>query len=120
MCTATSIFSPSRNASISWKAPLQALPPYVGNPLADLLEIRTICESVLQETFPAAVVNIEGDKSVCISGGSLRRKVDVVPAGWVDTAEYRQCFDVIYRGVRILDKGAGSTIRISLSCTTLD
>ena len=92
------------------KAPLQALPPYVGNPLADLLEIRTICESVLQETFPAAVVNIEGDKSVCISGGSLRRKVNVVPAGWVDTAEYRQCFDVIYRGVRILDKGAGSTI----------
>src|SRR5207302_10277253 len=42
---------------------------------------------------------------------SLRRRIDVVPASWLDTVEYQQGWDKKYRGVMILD--AKARVRIA-------
>src|SRR5262249_14386110 len=50
--------------------------------------IRSTSYECLRETFPAAEVDDTGAKSVTICGGSLCRKIDVVPANWYDTNAY--------------------------------
>jgi hypothetical protein len=39
-----------------------------------------------------------------LSGGSLRRPVDVVPSNWYDTVDYQMTGAEVDRGVQILDK----------------
>lgn len=75
-----------------------------------MLNLRTSCESVLQAKFPAAKVDKSGSKSIALTGGSLRRKVDVVPSHWHDTAAFQQSRNKWDREVRILDKDAGRLI----------
>jgi hypothetical protein len=77
---------------------------YQGNPLQDLIALRKDCVAVLKSAFPAATVDNAGSKSITVSGGSLRRKVDVVPANWYDTNDYALTGLGFYRGVMILDK----------------
>jgi hypothetical protein len=75
---------------------------YQGDPVEELLEIRRICEESLPTTFPSAELEM-GAKAVSISGGSLGRKVDVVPASWLDTEAYRASNNKMHRGVCVLD-----------------
>lgn len=75
-----------------------------GSVLSDMLNLRTACESVLETKFPAVKVDKSGSKSIALTGGSLRRKVDVVPSHWHDTAAYQQSHDKRDREVKILDK----------------
>ncbi len=75
-----------------------------GSVLSDMLNLRTACESVLETKFPAVKVDKSGSKSIALTGGSLRRKVDVVPSHWHDTAAYQQSRDKQDREVKILDK----------------
>lgn len=73
--------------------------------LEDMLALRRKCESILENKFPAAQVDKTGAKSISLSGGSLQRKVDVVPSHWHDTAAYQQTGAKHDREVKILNKG---------------
>ncbi len=69
-----------------------------------LQSLRSNVEECLSDAFPAAKVHTDNAKSVKITGGSLARDVDVVPAIWWDTKNYQQSERENDRGVAILDK----------------
>lgn len=85
--------------------------PYEGDPVADLKEIRSTSRSCLVKEFPAADVDNSGKKSLTISGGSLSRKIDVVPANWYDTNHYAQMLAERYRAIQVLDVSSGERIK---------
>lgn len=78
--------------------------------LSALSELRGSIERVLPISFPAAIVDVSGGKAVNISGGSLARTVDVVPAHWHDTTSYQQTQQLHDRAVYILNKRTSQTI----------
>lgn len=78
--------------------------PYTGDPLKDLMSLRREAEDALENAFPQADVDKSGGKSISISGGSLTRKVDIVPSNWYNTNKYVETGNDVYRGVQILDK----------------
>jgi hypothetical protein len=78
--------------------------PYKGDPLKDLLNLRKEAEAALENAFPQADIDKTGGKSISIEGGSLTRKIDVVPSNWYNTVKYSETDNEIYRGVQILDK----------------
>lgn len=78
--------------------------------LASLMELRKASEEILQYAYPAAKVDVEKDKAIGLSGGSLRRKVDAVPANWLDTDRYQETANEADRGVEILDKSVPTRI----------
>ncbi|HEY3536665.1 MAG TPA: hypothetical protein VGL01_04470 [Trinickia sp.] len=75
-----------------------------------LSQLRDQIEVDLEAAFPAADLDTTGSKAVKISGGSLLRSVDVVPAHWLDSVEYQSSGREIDRGVKIYNKGTGRTI----------
>lgn len=75
-----------------------------------LSELRQSVESCLDDAFPAANVDKEGAKAVKVSGGSLQRSVDVVPAHWHDTNEYQASGRQTERAVTIYNKASRQTI----------
>ena len=75
-----------------------------------LNELRNLVESSLDDAFPAVKVDKSGAKAVKISGGSLARDVDVVPAHWSDTNLYQATGTASDRGTMILDKKKQATI----------
>lgn len=87
----------------SLEAPQKAANPYAGDPVKDLCELREGCYSILSSAFPAADVDNSGAKSIGLQGGSLRRKVDVVPSNWYNTNMYNQTGEEYNRGVMVLD-----------------
>jgi hypothetical protein len=74
------------------------------NPMLETMSLRCDCEKVLVDKFPAAKVDTTGAKSINISGGSLGREVDVVPAHWFDTADYQRTGQKHDRYVALVDK----------------
>ena len=88
----------------SLEKPQEPQSPYKGDPLQDLLDLRKESEGALEKAFPQATINKKGSKSISIEGGSLTRKVDVVPSNWYNTNKYAETNNDIYRGVKILDK----------------
>lgn len=75
-----------------------------GTVLGDMLTLRSTCEQILDHKFPSATVDKAGAKSISLTGGSLQRKVDVVPSHWHDTATYQSTRNKQDREIRILDK----------------
>lgn len=75
-----------------------------------LIELREACENILENSYRTAVVDISGAKSICLSGGEFRRKVDVVPSHWHNTSEYMRSGEKHDRQVMILDKRNQTTI----------
>jgi hypothetical protein len=75
-----------------------------------LSRLRQQAESDLDDAFPAAKVDKTGAKAVKVSGGSLQRSVDVVPAHWYDTKEYQASGRQADRAVTIYNKKTGETI----------
>jgi len=67
-------------------------------------EIRLESEDILQRKFPKVDVDTSGNKSIAMSGGSLQRKVDIVPACWYDTHTYQQTQNESDRGIEIYHK----------------
>lgn len=88
----------------SLESPQEPTSPYKGDPLKDLMNLRNEAEDALDSAFPQADVDKTGSKSISIEGGSLTRKVDVVPSNWYNTNKYAETGNDIYRGVQILDK----------------
>ena len=89
---------------VTLEPPQQPTIPYKGEPLDDLIELRKDCKRELENAFPAANIDDSGANSIEISGGSLYCKVDVVPANWYDTNEYKQTLEEYLRGIQILNK----------------
>ena len=83
--------------------------PYMKGATESLQELRTEAIKILRDKYPTATVNA-GPKAIGLSGGSLRRDVDVVPSHWHDTAEYQQLRQDYYRSVYILDNDQPSRL----------
>lgn len=75
-----------------------------------LQDLRSSAETVLKAAYPAAKVDCSGGKCIALSGGSLARPVDVVPAHWWDTVAYQATGRDCERGVTILNKKVPETI----------
>lgn len=85
-------------------------PTTASTSLSILSSLRRWIETTLISKFPAATVDVSGGKAVSISGGSLARPVDAVPAHWYDTVDYQQTSAEHDRGVTIFDKKKQTTI----------
>ena len=68
-------------------------------------EIRVLSEDKLTSRYHAAHVDCSNNKSIALSGGSLKRKVDVVPACWHHTHDYQRTGQKHDKAVRIYHKG---------------
>lgn len=97
-------------SSYDLEAPQTPDNPYEGDPVQDLIGLRREEISILENVFPEAIIDRSGSKAIAIEGGSLRRKIDVVPCNWYNTNLYTKYNDETYRGVKILD--ADKKIRI--------
>lgn len=84
--------------------------PVTYDTLTALGEFRKSCEVILDGAYPVAKVDKSGAKAVKISGGSLRRPVDVVPANWIDNKLYQLSSRESDRGVEILDTSVPTRI----------
>jgi hypothetical protein len=84
--------------------------PYVGNPTADLKELREIIVARLSSSFPEVTVNDEGAKAISLQGGSLSRKFDIITCNWYNTEEYAKTYDVNTRGIMIYDKHSNTRL----------
>lgn len=76
------------------------------DPKAKIWELRSSCESILESAFPAVKVDKSGAKSIALTGGSLQRKVDIVPSHWHDTATYQSSALKRDRAVEVFDRKA--------------
>ncbi|MCO6002707.1 hypothetical protein NML04_12075 [Clostridium perfringens] len=89
---------------VTLENPQKPINPYKGNPVKDLYELRINCEEHLKKAFYKAEVNCDGAKSISLKGGSLKRKIDVVPSNWFNTNMYKELGEEKFRGVQVLDK----------------
>jgi hypothetical protein len=78
--------------------------PISYTPLSALQKLRSESEKILTSAYPAANVDITGAKAISLSGGSLRRPVDVVPSHWHDTSDYQISGEEYKRGICVFDK----------------
>jgi len=85
------------------ESPQKPLNPYKGDPIQDLCDLREDSYSILVDAFPTAEIDNKGAKSISLQGGSLTRKIDVVPSNWYDTVLYTKTQQEHYRGVMVLD-----------------
>lgn len=90
------------------KEPLEAKPLYDGDSAQDMRDLRSATTSVIQSEFPKVTVDDSNSTAIKLSGGSLTRDVDVVPAAWMDTLEYINSMDETHRGVQVFNKKDGS------------
>lgn len=85
--------------------------PISYTPLSALQTLRAEAEKILISAYPAADVDVTGAKAIKLSGGSLRRPVDVVPSHWHDTSDYQLLGDEYRRGICVLDKKKKETVQ---------
>ncbi|WP_081304671.1 nucleotidyltransferase family protein [Aeromonas hydrophila] len=67
-------------------------------------ELRLASEEKLTSRYHQAKVDCNNRKSISLSGGSLTRKVDIVPGSWFDTHDYQRSRQQHDRIVKIYDK----------------
>lgn len=74
-------------------------------PMVDIVaELRTKSEGKLTSRYYEAEVNCSNSKSISMEGGSLRRKVDIVPSCWYHTHDYQRSRQERDVGIKIYDK----------------
>lgn len=74
-------------------------------PMVDIVaEIRTKSEEKLISRYYEAEVDCTNGKSISMEGGSLRRKVDIVPSCWYHTHEYQRTRLERDAGIKIYNK----------------
>lgn len=83
----------------------------LGSIIDDVLHLRKEAITVLNRRFWAANVDTSHDKSIALSGGAFRRKVDLVPSSWYDSAAYQTTLDETHRGIDIANKRTRELIR---------
>lgn len=84
--------------------------PTARTSLGVLSTIRSKAETLLKTRYWGATVDCSGGKCISLSGGSLERPVDVVPAHYHDTFDYQRSGADHDRGVTILNKKVPETI----------
>ena len=87
--------------------PLPVLNPYTGNCKNDMVQLRDDIVATIESQFPAVVIDDTGGKAVAIEGGSLNRKIDLVPVSWVHNTNSHGTNDLTPRGIRLYDKTDG-------------
>jgi hypothetical protein len=90
--------------------PNSALPMYQGDSIEDLRELRKSAASTLRVAYPTAKVDETGSKAINVSGGSLRRKVDVIACAWWRTVEYVKDPQKHWLGIVLLDNEKGERV----------
>ncbi|WP_372378427.1 hypothetical protein ACBZ91_05255 [Vibrio natriegens] len=74
-------------------------------PMEDILrELRENSEEKLTTRYFATEVDCSNAKSIAMSGGSLKRKIDIVPSCWYNNIEYQLTDDDSERQVKIYNK----------------
>ncbi|HEB6949017.1 TPA: hypothetical protein R0445_003595 [Salmonella enterica subsp. enterica serovar Hvittingfoss] len=74
-------------------------------PMVDIIkELRLQSELKLTSRYHQANVDCSGNKSIALVGGSLKRKVDIVPACWYHSHTYQQTGEKHDKEVRIYHK----------------
>jgi hypothetical protein len=82
--------------------------PYYGkSAFEELKTLRDQASEILTRRYWGATVKL-GSKAIRVSGGSLERDIDVVPAHWHDTASYASSKNQEYRGIKILNGDYGT------------
>ena len=84
--------------------------PYKGDVKADMRDLRSDTEEVIADAFPAVTLDNSRPKSIRLAGGSLSRRVDVVPATWYNMPTYLRTGEKAYRGVKIFNRDSGEFI----------
>ena len=72
--------------------------------VGEVAQLRKDCEDILDRRNWGAKVDKSGNKSIKLSEGGFKRKVDVVPGHWSDRAEYQASSQKHDREVYVLDK----------------
>ncbi len=94
-----------------WNEPPQVTAiPYAGDPVADMRQLRRDAAGALISAFHAATLDQSRPRALKLSGGSLTREVDVVPASWFDTNDYARTGEKVYRGIKVFDNDTGAFI----------
>lgn len=75
-----------------------------GTIVDDVLAMRSASEDELTTHFWGAKVDRSNAKSIQLSEGGFRRKVDVVPSYWFDSSDYQKYQSDIFRGVGVVNK----------------
>ncbi len=74
-------------------------------PIVDIIrELRLNSEQKLKSRYHEADVDCKGNKSIALEGGSLQRKVDIVPSCWYNSVEYQKSGLKHDRAVQIYNK----------------
>ncbi|NNB51439.1 hypothetical protein [Pseudomonas fragi] len=71
-------------------------------------DLRARAEIILTNNFPKVDVNVNGAKSISLEGGSLARKVDIVPAAWYHTVDFQSSRLDHHIAVKIYNKHESS------------
>lgn len=88
------------------------VPPPDNRPMVEILkELRQQAELKLSSRYHQAEVDCSKNKAISLSGGSLRRKVDIVPACWFYSHDYQNFGLKHHKGVDIYNKGEHSLVR---------
>lgn len=90
--------------------PLPVLSPYTGDAKNDMVQLRDDMVGTIKTQFPAVAIDNTGGKAVAIEGGSLNRKIDLVPVSWVHNTNSYGTSDLTPRGIRLYDKKEGKYI----------
>ena len=90
-------------------------PYYVGSPNQDLLSLRRECKTILEREFTTAKVDAAGSKSISIEGGTLSRKVDVVPSNILLTNAFKKEGKEWQKGIQVWTLFPCFALQITLS-----
>lgn len=90
--------------------PQQPTIPYRGNPLEDLKSLRRAATDAAASGFPQVEVDETGARSVTLTGGSLRREIDLVFANWYNSNAFAQQQHEIWRGIKVLDNDLNTRV----------
>lgn len=82
---------------------------YYGDPVETLKAQRKRCRDTVTAQFPAVKIE-DKDRALRLTGGSLKRQMDVVSANWYNTASYMQSNQERDRGVQVLDVSNNSRV----------
>lgn len=77
----------------------------------DVLHLRRKSVDVLERRFWGATVDATPAKSIQLTDGAFRRKVDVVPAHWYDTSAFQRTLNEVHRGVDVIDQYTRDSFR---------
>lgn len=79
-------------------------------PVEELRRLRSECAEILKRRYWGATVDESPSKAITLSGGSLKRVVDVVPSHWHDTSDWKSTQDKRHRDIYVYDSKANQRL----------